>query len=171
MQSCNKAKPLSAQQRGKKSIDFFIRYSGALKHSLMDDDSVWRVFFYLFEQKICFDKPAHCAYDICKSLNVVLKADPPLCGPKRLTEKCVSEALETLFSMKFVIKTKTSEHGGKKIKASGRPPKFLYESESIAVIIPLIKEKFQCKMQQAIDVFQPLQDMEEIAANKIEEGV
>jgi hypothetical protein len=158
---------VSIRLKNKKSVELFNYYAGPLKQSLFLDDTTWLVFFYLYAEKFFSKMPTHSAYDICKSLNAIQKSDAPIYGPKHFTEKRVCEALTTLSMWGFVLEKEF--HNKKKVKSSGRPPKHVYEIESMAKIIEKVKEHAQKKMQQAIDVFQPLQHVEEAAVNKNEE--
>jgi hypothetical protein len=170
MLSCCKAKKaVSLAPKGNKSIELFKRYAGALKQTLIDEDSAWHVFFYLFQEKVYSKNPTHSAYNICKSLNSMHQANPPLNGAKLLTGKSVDEALETLVTAGFVIKRKVKVKAIRKSNVAGRPPKYVYEVESIAIVILKVKEKFQKQIEQAMEILQPLQDMEEAAISKKEE--
>jgi hypothetical protein len=155
-------KAVPKKLKDKKCIELFNRYASSLKQALYMNDVVWLVFFYLFEAKVYAKTPTHSAYEICKSLNAIHQANPPLHGPRHLTDKSVNEALEWLAMRDFVVK-KEAKNNRKRHKPSGRPPKYFYEIESVATVIAKVKEQFQKRMEQAIDVLQPLQDMEEAA--------
>jgi len=129
---------------------------------------VWLVFFYLFERKVYAGKPAHSAYDVCRSLNVILQSSPPLMGGSmRLSDKSVSVALQTLVAKGFITKRETK--GMKRGKSTGRPPKCVYELESMANIVARVKKEFQNKEERALHILYALQDAEEAAGSEMEE--
>ena len=160
---------VSRRLTAKRSMELFNRYANTLMQILYMDNVVWLVFFYLFERKVYARKPAHSAYGICKSLNVILQSNPPILGgPMRLSDKSVSEALETLAARVFVIKreVKGRKRGAKR---TGRPPKYVYEVESMANIVARVKEEFQDKEERAFHILNALQDAEEAAGSEMEE--
>jgi len=149
-------------------MDLFNRYAPNLIQVLYMDNVVWLVFFYLFERKVYARKPARSAYDICRSLNVILQSNPPLMGGSmRLSDKSVSVALETLVAKGFAIRMETK--GMKRRKSTGRPPKCLYELESMANIVAMVKKEFQDKEERALHILNALQDAEEAAGSEMEE--
>ena len=152
----------------KKCMELFNRYASTLMQTLHMNDVVWLVFFYLFERKVYAKKPAHSAYDVCRSLNAILQASPPLSGPRHLSDKSVNEALETLAIKGLVLKTEAKDRK-KGSKLMGRPPKYVYEAESIANIVARVKKEFQDKMERALHTLEPLQDAEEAAVSEMEE--
>lgn len=152
----------------KRSMDLFNRYAPNLIQVLYMDNVVWLVFFYLFERKVYARKPARSAYDICRSLNVILQSNPPLMGGSmRLSDKRVSVALETLVAKGFVIRRETKGRKGR--KSTGRPPKCVYELKSMANIVAMVKKEFQDKEERALHILNALQDAEEAAGSEMEE--
>ena len=160
---------MSRRLTAKRSMELFNRYANTLMQILYMNNVVWLAFFYLFERKVYAKKPAQSAYSICKSLNVILQSNPPLMsGPRRLSDKSVSEALETLAARGFVVKREVK--GRKRgAKPTGRPPKCVYELESMANIVARVKEEFQDKEERAFHILYALQDAEEAAGSEMED--
>lgn len=172
MTFCIKAeKSLSRTIKGKKSTELCKRYTGYLKN-LIPNDVAWEIFFFLFEEKVYSKNPFHSAYDIYSSLINIRQANPSLNGLKLLSAKCVNQALSSLVIAGYVIKSNSKiakPKNKKNEKNAGRPPKHVYEAESIAKMLAKVRQMFQNQMEEVIGVLQPLQDMEEVAVNKNEE--
>jgi len=161
---------VSRRLTDKKCMELFNRYANTLMQTLHRKDVFWLVFFYLFDRKVYARKPAPSAYKICKSLNNILQSSPPLLsGPTRLSDKGVSEALEALAIRGFVIKREVKGRKTGVRRSTGRPPKYVYEVESVTTIAAGVKREFQNKMERALHILYALQDAEEAAGSEMEE--
>lgn len=140
-------------------INGYVRkHGGALAQDLNISEIDVLVLFYLFDNKIYGPKPAHSAYETCRSLqaNQVANNIAGINGfAKKISAKQVNESLKTLMAMGFIKLTAA------KGRRKGRPAKQMYELKSIPEIMRLIERKIEEKKRSLLGVFTELSDVEE----------
>jgi predicted transcriptional regulator len=138
--------------------DHVRKHSGTLAQHLGISEVDVQVLFYLFDNKVYGPKPAHSAYETCRSLqsNQLANNIAGINGnSKKISAKSVNESLKTLMAMGIVKVIKL------KGKGRGRPAKELYELKSIQEVIRIIEGKIEEKRRFLLGVFGDLSNEEE----------
>jgi predicted transcriptional regulator len=86
-----------------------------------------------------------------------------------VSEKNVSQALETLVSRGYVLKISPTKISKKGKKRKGRQPSYLYKLKSIQEIIKSVKRDLVEKQRAILGVLDQMSEIEEAAAASREE--
>lgn len=154
----------------KRLIDLCCKYAYTLSlHSGLDSITCL-VLLHLFESKIFRKRPAVSAYKAYTELHACEGSLIPLYGkPWNVSEKNVSQALETLVSRGYVLKISPTKISKKGKKRKGRQPSYLYKLKSIQEIIKSVKRDLVEKQRAILGVLDQMSEIEEAAAASREE--
>jgi hypothetical protein len=123
------------------------------------------VLLHLFESKIFRKRPAMSAYKAYAELHACEGSLIPVHGkPLNVSEKNVSQALETLVSGGYVLKLSPTNPSEK-----GRKPSYLYKLKSAQEIIKGVKRTLAEKERAILEVLDQMSEIEEAAAASREE--
>ena len=154
----------------KRLIDLCCRYANTLSVHLGLDLITCLVLLHLFETKIFRKRPALSAYKAYTELHACEDSLIPLHGkPWNVSEKNVSQALETLVSRGYVLKLSPTMLSEKRKKRRGRQPSYLYKLKSVQEIIKGVKRDLVEKERAILGVLDQMSEIEEAVATSGEE--
>lgn len=154
----------------KRLIDLYCRYANTFSVHLGLDSIICLVLLHLFESKIFRKKPTMSAYKAYTELRACEGSLIPLHGkPWNVSEKNVSQALETLVSRGYVLKLSPTNVSEKGKKRKGRQPSYLYKLKSIQEIIKGVKRDLAEKERAILEILDQMSEIEEATAASGEE--